>query len=241
MPDKIRYIDKITEMLFPRRCPVCGDLVTPRGELICPECIGELHFISEPVCKVCGREILSEDEELCSNCKRHRFSFEYGYALMSYNDAAAHSLTRVKYAGAKEYLDYYGLMSRRLYGDRIKAMGVDAIVPIPVHKSRLKKRGYNQAAVLAYVMARELGIPVYEEALYRNKKTTALKELNAAERLKNLTSAFYAGDIPDDMHSVLIVDDIFTTGATMEAATRCLKRAGVKKIYCFSLAIKAEN
>lgn len=241
MPSKIRYIDIITEMFFPRRCPVCGDLVTPRGELICPECIGELHFISEPVCKVCGREILSEDEELCGNCKRHRFSFEYGYALMSYNDVAAHSITRIKYTGAREYLDYYGLKSAELYGDRIKAMGIDAIVPIPVHKSRLKKRGYNQAAVLAHIIGSELGIPVYEDALCRNKKTAALKELNAAERLKNLTSAFYAGDIPEDMRSVLIVDDIFTTGATLEASTRCLKKAGVEKVYCFALAIKSED
>ena len=70
--------------------------------------------------------------------------------------------------------------------------------------------------------------------------SAALKELNAAERLKNLSSAFYAGEIPKDMHSVLIVDDIFTTGATMEATGRCLKRAGVEKIYCFSLAIKSD-
>ncbi len=241
MPDKIRYIDKFTDMLFPRRCPVCGDVVIPRGEYICPECIGELHFISEPVCKVCGREILSEDEELCSNCKRHKFSFEYGYALMSYNDVAAQSIARIKYSGAKEYLDYYGKTAAEIYGDRIRAMGVDAIVPIPVHKSRLKKRGYNQAAVLAHVMGDAIGIPVYEDALHRNKKTTALKELNAAERLKNLTSAFYAGDIPSDMNSVLLVDDIFTTGATLEATTRCLKRAGVDKVYCFALAIKADN
>ena len=232
---------KVTELLFPRKCPICEDIVSPRGELICPECIGRIHFITEPVCKVCGREIVSEEEELCSNCKRHRFSFEFGYALMNYSDEVAHSITRIKYTGAREFLDYYGKKAVELYGDRIKKMGVDAIVPIPVHKSRLRKRGYNQAAVLAEVMGKALGIPVYEEALNRNKKTAALKELNAAERLKNLTSAFYSGFIPRDLHSVLIVDDIFTTGATLEAASRCLKAAGVEKIYCFALAIKADG
>ena len=237
--DRARAV--LTEILFPRRCPICEDIVAPRGELICPECIGRIHFITEPVCKICGREIVSEDEELCSNCKRHRFSFEYGYALMNYSDEAAHSITRIKYTGAKEFLDYYGKKAAELYGDRIKRMGVDAIVPIPVHKSRLRKRGYNQAAVLAEVMGKALGIPVYEEALNRHKKTAALKELNAAERLKNLTSAFYAGFIPSGLHSVLIVDDIFTTGATLEAASRCLKAAGVEKIYCFALAIKADG
>ncbi len=228
------------DLLFPRRCPICEEPVMPKGELICPECIREIHFIREPACKVCGREIGTKEEELCSNCRRHRFSFEYGYALMSYTDVVAHSITRIKYTGAREYLDFYGHMAVKLYGDRIKAMGVDAIVPVPVHKTRLIKRGYNQAQVLAEIMGRELHIPVYEDALHRNKKTAALKELNAAERLKNLSSAFYAGEIPKDMHSVLIVDDIFTTGATMEATGRCLKRAGVEKIYCFSLAIKSE-
>ena len=228
------------DLLFPRRCPVCEEPVMPKGELICPECIRKLHFITEPVCKVCGREIGNCEDELCSNCKRHRFSFEYGYSLMSYSDVAARSITRIKYTGAREYLDFYGKKAVELYGERIKAMRVDAIVPVPVHKSRLKKRGYNQAMVLADIMGRDLGIPVFEDALRRNKKTAALKELNAAERLKNLTSAFFAGKIPEDMHSVLIVDDIFTTGATLEATSRCLKKAGVERIYCFTLAIKSD-
>ncbi|WP_036606744.1 ComF family protein [Oribacterium sp. P6A1] len=239
MPVKMLY-QRAVDLLFPRRCPICEEPVMPKGELICPECIREIHFIKEPFCKVCGREIGSREDEICSNCRRHRFSFEYGYALMSYSDVVAHSITRIKYTGAKEYLDFYGKTAARIYGDRIKSMRVDAIVPVPVHKSRLKKRGYNQAQVLAEIMGRELGIPVYEDALYRNKKTAALKELNAAERLKNLSSAFFAGEIPKDMRSVLIVDDIFTTGATMEATSRCLKSAGVEKVYCFSLAIKSD-
>ena len=232
--------EMMVELLFPRRCPVCEDIVEPKGKLICRECEEKIHFISEPVCKICGREILSHEEELCGNCKRHRFSFEYGLSLMSYSDVAARSITRIKYTGAKEYLDYYGKKAVDYYGERIRSMEVDAIVPIPVHKSRLKIRGYNQALVLAEIMGRELGIPVLGDVLLRRKKTAASKELNAAERLKNLSSAFFAENIPGDMRSVLIVDDIFTTGATLEAASRCLKKAGVEKVYCFALAIKSD-
>lgn len=235
-----KLAEMMVELIFPRRCPVCEDIVEPKGELICPECEEKLHFISEPVCRICGREILSDEEELCENCKRHRFSFEYGFALMSYSDVAARSITRVKYTGAREYLDYYGKMAVKYYGDRIKSMGIDAIVPIPIHKSRMKIRGYNQALVLAEVMGRELHIPVCGDVLFRHKKTAASKELNAAERLKNLSSAFSAGEIPKDMRSVLVVDDIFTTGATLEAASRCLRSAGVEKVYCFALAIKSD-
>ncbi|SFG14494.1 ComF family protein [Oribacterium sp. WCC10] len=239
------FLDKLSQcagdLIFPRRCPVCEEPVSPSGALICPECEGKLHFIKEPACKICGREIAEEEAELCCNCKRHRFSFEYGYSLMNYDDVAARSISRIKYTGAREYLDYYGKKAVELYGERIKSIGIDALVPVPVHRSRFIKRGYNQAEVLASVMGKELDIPVYEDAMVRNKKTTALKELSASERLKNLTGAFSAGEIPYDMHSVLLIDDIFTSGATLEAISRCLKSAGVDRVYCFTLAIKPED
>lgn len=228
-------------LLFPRRCPVCEDIVMPRGALICPDCERQLHFLSEPICQICGREILSEEEELCENCKRHRFLFVRSLALLGYNDVAARSISRIKYTGAREFLDYYGRAAAERCGEKIRRMAVDALVPVPVHASRKRKRGYNQAEVLAEVMGRELGIPVYSAALFRNKKTAASKELNAAERLKNLMSAFYAGTIPVDLRRVLLVDDIFTTGATMEACTRVLLEAGVQEVYCFALAIRSER
>ncbi len=236
-----RIARELLSVLFPRRCPVCEDIVMPRGALICPDCERQLHFISEPSCQICGREILSADEELCGNCRRHRFLFRHSVALLGYNDTAARSISRIKYMGAREYLDYYGKEAVRRLGDRLRRMEADAIVPIPVHKSRRQKRGYNQAAVLAEVMGQELQLPVYEGALFRNKKTAASKELNVAERLKNLTEAFYAGVIPPDLRRVLLVDDIFTTGATMEACTRVLLANGVKEVYCFALAIRSER
>lgn len=239
--DRTDVKQRLLSLLFPRRCPVCEDIVTPRGELICPDCERQLHFLSEPTCQICGREILSEEEELCENCKRHRFLFVRSLALLGYNDVAARSISRIKYTGAREFLDYYGRAAAVRCGAQIQRMAVDALVPVPVHASRRRKRGYNQAEVLAEVMGRELGIPVYSAALLRNKKTAASKELNAAERLKNLMSAFYAGTIPVDLHRVLLVDDIFTTGATMEACTRVLLQAGVQEVYCFALAIRSER
>ena len=228
-------------VLFPRRCPVCEEIVSPRGALICPDCERQLHFLTEPTCQICGREILADDAELCESCKRHRFLFKRSIALVAYDDVAARSISRIKYTGAREFLDYYGREAVRRRGDELRRMQIDAIVPVPVHPSRQRKRGYNQATVLAEVMGAELGRPVYEAALYRRKKTAASKELNAAERLKNLMSAFYAGPIPQDLRRVLLVDDIFTTGATMESCTRTLLAAGVEEVYCFALAIRSER
>lgn len=231
----------LLSFLFPRRCPVCEEIVSPRGALICPDCERQLHFLTEPTCQICGREILADDAELCESCKRHRFLFKSSIALVSYDDVAARSISRIKYTGAREFLDYYGREAVRRRGDELRRMQIDAIVPVPVHPSRKRKRGYNQATVLAEVMGAELGLPVYEAALYRRKKTAASKELNAAERLKNLMSAFYAGPIPQDLRRVLLVDDIFTTGATMESCTRTLLAAGVEEVYCFALAIRSER
>ena len=216
----------LLSVLFPRRCPVCEEIVSPRGALICPDCERKLHFLTEPTCE---------------SCKRHRFLFKRSIALVGYDDVAARSISRIKYTGAREFLDYYGREAVRRRGEELRRMQIDAIVPVPVHPSRKRKRGYNQATVLAEVMGAELGLPVYEAALYRRKKTAASKELNAAERLKNLMSAFYAGPIPQDLRRVLLVDDIFTTGATMESCTRTLLAAGVEEVYCFALAIRSER
>ena len=89
--DRTDVKQRLLSLLFPRRCPVCEDIVTPRGALICPDCERQLHFLSEPTCQICGREILSEEEELCENCKRHRFLFVRSLALLGYNDVAARS------------------------------------------------------------------------------------------------------------------------------------------------------
>lgn len=78
----------LTDLLFPRRCPVCGDIVLPRGELICPACVKKLSFVKQPVCKKCGKEISSAEREYCLDCTKHKRSFDYGRALLNYNDTA---------------------------------------------------------------------------------------------------------------------------------------------------------
>ena len=91
----------LLSVLFPRRCPVCEEIVSPRGALICPDCERKLHFLTEPTCQICGREILADDEELCESCKRHRFLFKRSIALVGYDDVAARSISRIKYTGAR--------------------------------------------------------------------------------------------------------------------------------------------
>lgn len=231
----------LTETLFPRRCPVCHDIVMPKGNLICPACLPRLHFIKSPVCQKCGKEITNELAEYCYDCGKHRRSFEYGKALISYTDTARDSMVKIKYKNKREYLDFYIEALALRYGTVIRNMRADALVPVPVHPSRLKQRGYNQAGVLADGMGSRLGLSVSHTLLLRGKKTAPQKTLAPSERLKNLEQAFLIGEIPDGVESIILVDDIYTTGSTIEACTRALKRAGIKKVYFIAICIGSER
>ena len=221
----------ILNILFPRRCPVCGEITEPAGSLICPSCFRELSFVKSPTCKKCGKEILNETMEYCEDCISHRHVFEHGVALLNYDEKARASMVQIKYKNKREYLDFYGAALAVRYEKQIRRMQADAIVPVPIHRSRRRRRGFNQAELLAEVMGERLGIPVMPDALVRSKRTLPQKELSAAERLKNLSGAFLAGEIPAGVRSVLLVDDIYTTGSTIEACARALRNAGVERVY----------
>lgn len=225
------------DALFPRRCPVCGKIVMPKGELICPGCRPALSYVEQPACMRCGKEIVSELNEYCPDCARKQRSFERGIALLNYNEAARRSLAAVKYNNKREYLDFYaGEMALRL-GPAIRRFGVQALVPVPVHPARLRARGFNQAAELSRRLGRRLGLPTEEQLLIRTKKTLPQKDLGPAERLKNLEQAFAARPVPEGLKTVLLVDDIYTTGSTVEACARALKRAGIRQVYFAVAAI----
>ena len=213
------------DLLFPRRCPVCGGVAMPKGRLICPACLKQLSFVSSPACMKCGKEIGSREQEYCADCIRRKKSFTRGFALLNYDSRAAVSMAAVKYHNKREYLDFYARAAALRFGKQFRQAGIQVIVPVPVHASRLKTRGFNQAAVLAEKLSAELGIP-WEELLIRVKKTDPQKSLGSAERLKNLRGAFEAEQEAGKWERVLLVDDIYTTGST-----------GVKQVFVFAVCI----
>ena len=235
----LRLCAALLDALFPRRCPVCGDIVMPKGERICPACLSRLSFVASPACKKCGKELLQEEAVYCSDCSRRRRSFEYGIALLNYNQAAARSMAAIKYKNRREYLDFYAQAALSRLRERLLSMEAECLVPIPIHPARMRKRGFNQAELLARKLGDGLGLPVRTDLLFRCRNTEPQKELGPQGRLKNLEKAFTAapaadGPVPE---RVILVDDIYTTGSTIEACSRALGRAGVKKTYFFALCI----
>ncbi len=224
------------DLLFPRRCPVCGGIVMPKGRLVCPACLKQLSFVSSPVCMKCGKEIENREQEYCADCLRRKKSFERGFALLNYDSRAAVSMAAIKYHNKREYLDFYARAAALRFEKQFKQAGIQVMVPVPVHDSRLKTRGFNQAAVLAEKLSAELGIP-WEDLLIRVKKTDPQKNLGSADRLKNLSKAFQASEEAGKWERVLLVDDIYTTGSTAEICSRVLLGAGVKQVFVFAVCI----
>lgn len=235
-------LQAILDMLYPVRCPVCGDIVIPKGNKICTPCESKLQLIAEPRCKKCSKPIDQEQSEYCSDCKRKDYHFEYGYSLWVYDSIMKKSISDFKYNHKREYARYYIEKVILSYGNSIKRLAPDAIVPVPIHKSKYRERGYNQAEILAKGIGKELEIPVLPQLLIRDKKTLPQKQLSDKERLKNLKEAFVVSnkalnDYPKRLKRILLVDDIYTTGSTIEACTGELKRNGIEHVYFITLCI----
>ncbi len=225
------------QLLYPLRCPVCDRIVKPAGERICLECLGRLKILTPPWCMKCGKK-LREEGEYCADCRRKAHVFQRGRALYEYESAAL-PIYRFKYGGRQEYAEYFGGEMAEYLGNFIRGIHPDGLIPIPLHRKRRAARGYNQAELLARAIGRRLEIPVYTKFLVREKNTIPLKYENPQERQNNLKKAFNIARNDVKLEKVIVVDDIFTTGSTMDEVSGVLKAAGVKEVYFVTLAIGA--
>ena len=227
-------IRNILDYIYPPRCPVC-DGISTRG--ICDTCKKSLVCITDTYCMKCGKPLEEEQEEYCADCKKRTHYFEQGRALYSYQGQLRTSLYRLKYANRREYAVVYGREMAKYLGRWIRRVRISRIVPVPLHPSRQRKRGYNQAALLAREIGRQLDIQVDQKLLHRVKKTEAQKSLTGQERRKNLSQAFQVRGEIFPGERILLVDDIYTTGATADAAARCMRQSGRCLVFVVSAAI----
>lgn len=230
--------EKSLDLVFPPRCPVC-DRPAPFPERICPACREKPVVVKEPRCLKCGRQIGNEREEYCRGCRLTVHAFEEGRGFFLYS-SVADSIYRFKYAGRQEYAVFYAQKITERLGRTIRAWQADALVPVPIHYTRKRERGYNQAEVLAREIGKRTGIPVDAKLIRRVKKTLPQKLLDDRGRQNNLKRAFKIERNDVKLKRVIIVDDIYTTGSTIDACALELKKAGVEKIYFITAAIGKE-
>lgn len=223
------------DMLFPGRCPVCDEIVMPKGKLICRECRPKLRYVSEPYCKKCGKPLALAEQEYCGDCSRRRHVYDAGLALFCYQGEARKSVERFKFKNKREYAEFYAEEMVKRLGRQIAGWEAEVLVPVPVHRSRLRERGYNQAAVLAAKLSKRTGIPMDGHLLIKKKRTLPQKTLEEKERIKNVRDAFQTGKNVVQYKKIIIVDDIYTTGSTADECAKVLKRCGAEKVYVLCL------
>lgn len=229
--------EKGMELLYPPRCPFCNEVQERGGNKICKTCLSELPRRRPPFCMKCGKPIEKEEYEFCTNCRNKMPEYDKAYPMLLYRKRVPEALARFKYKNDRQV----GRILIRELGKEtlteLKRLQVDGIVPVPMHWKKEKVRGYNQAYLLAKEIGKMLERPVYKNYLIRTVSTVAQKELTAGERKKNIKKAFKIGKNVVKLNHILLVDDIYTTGATVSACAGVLKDAGVKKVYVTCIGI----
>ena len=229
-----RLLSRILDVFYPRRCPVCQKILKDQRRMICPECERLLRPIGHPRCYKCGKPV--EKGEYCRDCERRQHIFEQGRGIFVYDSRMRRSVTRYKYYGCREYGDFFARAMYRYGQKELREWDPDLIVPVPLHRSKERMRGFNQAAYLAERLSRYTGIPADMELVKKVVKTRSQKKLNALQRRKNLEKAFFATKNVRGKN-ILVVDDVYTTGSTIDAMAGCLKKKGAENVYFLTVCI----
>lgn len=233
---KEMILDLILDLLYPRRCPLCEEILLPKEGLVCEKCRKKLPYIREPLCKKCGKKIRSWEQEYCSGCQGGGHLFCEGRAVFVYEKSLRRSIGRMKFQNRREYADFYAGEMGAVYKKSLRRWKIRTVIPVPMYAKKARRRGYDQSVLLAKKFGEVTGIPTAEGCLVRNRETLPQKELDAGERKKNLRGAFSIKKPELVREPVLLIDDIYTTGATVDAACQALQRQGISRIYFLVLA-----
>lgn len=226
----------LEKLLWPEVCPFCGR-ASHRG--ICLKCREQLEklTIREPRCMQCGRPVRYMEQEYCHDCVQTRHSYDQGCSLWLHRKPVSGSIYQFKYRNQRRYSVHYAEEMKKEYGQQIRDWRIRLIIPIPLHRKRMQSRGYNQAQLVAELLGNIMDIPTDSVSLRRRKNTIPQKELGKQERARNMEGAFALADSFEPVSTVLLIDDIYTTGSTLDAAAGILKRGGVQKVYFLTISI----
>ena len=231
---KLSVKNEIIRMLFPDdiKCIVCGKEIRPNRYGLCDDCKLE---INNNFCMRCGRHKIGIGD-YCDECSNLSLHFDEARSAVNYDGNAKALVHRLKYGNAKylaNTLSQY-LLDVLLLSD----WHADCITFVPIHKSRERKRGYNQAELLAKALAERVDLPCVN-LLEKSVKTPNQAKLNRAARLENIKNSFSAVQKPPE--HVILIDDVMTTGSTADECSRVLKRAGAKVVYVLTFASVPER
>ncbi len=226
-----KWINYIQTQLLPPRCVLCGDPGS-QGIDLCHNCLTDLPR-NEHSCPTCALPLPAESSKWqCGACQKKPPAYDSCFAPLHYQYPVDHLLTRLKFHQKLSHARLLGtLMTRWLP----RSLRPELLIPVPLHPARLRERGYNQALELARPIARQLQLPINTQICRRTRATAAQSELNTGQRHKNMRNAFIVTGKFRTKH-VVIIDDVVTTGHTINELARALRQAGAERIDVWAAA-----
>lgn len=240
-----KVLGALVEFVYPSNiyCISCGNLIDgTRPYSLCDRCLKTIRWANKKTCIRCGKILrIGYEQDICADCIATKHQFQRGYCCVEYGDAERTLIHRFKY---KDEPHLGKKMAMAMY-DRIEweNLEVDLVVPVPMYPPKQKIRGYNQAGILGKSLAKLMKKPYNEKVLIRVRETEPMSALGAEERAKNVRNAFGISEkckniIETDIvgKTILLVDDIYTTGSTVDSCGEILLNAGAKNIFVYAFA-----
>lgn len=227
------------DLLYPTFCAVCGESLI-RGKALCNDCHRDLPRLAEPFCESCGEmfEGKIDGPFACPNCSQLTFAFEFARPAMVRDERTLDLIHRLKYGRELHLANELGRLASEAFADPRLTEALDGawpLVPVPLHRKRLRERHFNQAAEIARALSAHTGLPVLK-ALCRSRQTETQTHLNRKQRMENLRGAFSISargrrDLGESTAGAVLVDDVLTTGSTVHECAGTLRRAGFQKVF----------
>lgn len=234
------FFDIILELVFQEKniCFICDQYDEKiKDSYICNDCFKKLMFIEGNKCKKCCRILdVGYSLDLCHDCINHKFYFDKAISALEYTGIVKDAIYKFKYRNKGYMYKMFGyILVQALKKEDIK--NIDLIVGVPLHKKKKIKRGFNQAYLLGKHIGKKLDVKVDNKSLVRNKNTSTQNKLNKTSRLQNVKNAFKVKNIEVFKDKkVLLIDDIFTTGSTVNECSKVLMKTGVKEVVVLTIA-----
>jgi len=249
--------DALVSVVFPAGCRLCERLLTRASRVpICDDCLASFEPLESPLCEICGQPLeipsfatgkpsvnLSSTKSglICSVCEARTYSFEAARSYAKYEGALVRAIVLLKFSRIEPLGAWFADRLADVWR-RLSLLGIDVVVPVPLHRQRERERGYNQADLIARPLAKGLRLPYRAVLLVRTRPRPAKQILSLEERWTSVRGAFATrpGSQVDNLR-VLLVDDVMTTGATLDACAKALREAGAKSVVGLTVARAARH